>query len=151
MANNVTVSVKSFNRIPAIARSISTDSDRIVGKVAFDVQAEVLRSMEGAKSGRYYSIPGVRSSRKGGGGRRHRASAPGQAPARVTGALAGSVGVQRSFNRAIVYVSSKYAPHLEYGTVHMAARPFLRPAAKKFQDIFQFAVEAMLRRAVSGK
>lgn len=151
MGSPVTVSVTSFNRIPRIARAISNGGDAIVGKTAFDVQGEVLESMSGAKSGRYYAIPGVKSSRKGGGGRRHRASAPGQAPARLTGALAGSVGVKRSFMSAIVYVSTKYAAHLEYGTVNMAARPFLRPAARKFQAIFNLAVRVMVERAAYGK
>lgn len=146
MAGTVSVSSVQFNRIPAIARALTNDGDRIVAKTAFDVQAAVIESFSGSKTGRYYAIPGVKSSRQGGGGRRHRASAPGEAPARLTGALAGSVTVQRSYQRAVVGVSSSYGPHLEYGTVRMRPRPFLRPVARKFNVIFEYAVRAMLDR-----
>jgi phage gpG-like protein len=150
MSNDVTIAKVVFNRIPAIARALGSDGNRIVQKVATDVQETVVTSMEGSKSGRYYAIPGVRSSTVGGGGRRHRASAPGQAPARMTGALAASISIKRSFNRATVGASSSYAPHLEYGTSRMANRPFMRPAARKHQKAFGMAVGIMVKRAAGA-
>jgi len=132
--SRITVGKVMFNRIPAMARALSTDSDKIVQKTALDVQAEVVTSMQGARSGRRYGD--------------HRASAPGEKPARDMGTLVGSVGVQSKFNHAIVYASAAHAPHLEYGTRNMAPRPFLRPAARKFNAIFEFAVKAMVERAM---
>jgi len=149
--SSVTVTKVAFNRIPAIARALTRESNIIVQKVATDIHYEVVASFEGPKSGRYYAVPGVRSSRKGGGGRRHRASAPGQAPARMFGLLAASTAIGRSYNQAVIYVGSKYAAHLEYGTSRMAARPFLRPVARKYQAIFNFAIRIMVERATGAR
>jgi len=132
--NSVLIGKVMFNRIPAIARALSTDSNKLVQKTALDVQAEIATSMEGARHGRRY------------GG--HVASAPGEKPARDMGTLAGSLGVKSSYNHATVFVSAAHGPHLEYGTRFMAPRPYLRPAARKFNVIFQFAMQAMVDRAM---
>jgi HK97 gp10 family phage protein len=129
----VTVTKVAFNRIPQIARAISSGGDDIVQKTATDLQADVLISMEGARRGRRYGD--------------HVASAPGEKPARYHGALAGGIGVKRGYRRATVFASSSYAPHLEWGTRNMAPRPFMRPAARKAQAVFAFAVNVMLQRA----
>ena len=61
---------------------------------------------------------------------RHRASAPGDAPASDTGRLLGSIGVgdlERSPSgvRVLTVANTDYALHLELGTERMAARPFM--------------------------
>ncbi|MCW6510983.1 HK97-gp10 family putative phage morphogenesis protein [Lichenifustis flavocetrariae] len=56
-------------------------------------------------------------------------SAPGAAPADPAGTLAAAIGTAREGDgTAMVNVAAPFAAALEYGTRHMAARPFLRPA-----------------------
>lgn len=129
----VFVSKVMFNRIPAIARALSTESDRVVQKTATDVAEEMVTSLEGARHGRRYGA--------------HRASAPGEKPARLYGTLAGGINIKRRANNATVFSSAAHTPHLEYGTRNMAARPFMRPAARKFNAIFHLAVSLMVKRA----
>lgn len=63
----------------------------------------------------------------------HRASAPGEAPATDTGRLVSSIKFTRQPNATYGFLFSRlnYAFWLEYGTVNMAERPFLRPAVRK--------------------
>lgn len=62
----------------------------------------------------------------------HQASAPGEAPANWTGHLLNSFKVTQHTTGSVVSVrvtnTAEYAPHLEFGTIKMAPRPFLRPA-----------------------
>lgn len=71
-----------------------------------------------------------------------RASAPGDSPARQTGRLQESVKVV-SFDAAKLtatvgpdpadFSPAYYALYLEFGTRHMAPRPFMRPALEEFK------------------
>jgi len=65
----------------------------------------------------------------------HRASAPGFPPAVDTGRLRASIRpeVKRMGGEIVGIVGSNvaYAPHLEFGTSRMAARPFLKRAFEK--------------------
>ena len=45
-----------------------------------------------------------------------------------TGTLRNSITHDVRDNVAIVGTNTKYAPHVEYGTRHMRAQPYLRPA-----------------------
>lgn len=86
----------------------------------------------------------------------HRASAPGESPAPDTGHLLGADKtdgdggffheVNEEEDGAVVGVigtNVKYAPHLEFGTRHMRARPFFRPAiARATEDISRQVAEA---------
>ena len=58
-------------------------------------------------------------------------SAPGHAPADPSGRLAASVSAGVTADGAAVTVAAPEAAALEYGTLRMAARPFLRPAAAR--------------------
>ena len=63
------------------------------------------------------------------GSKTHQASAPGEPPAPDIGNLRDSVQPGKATPvEAILDVFAEYGPHLEFGTIHMAARPFLRPA-----------------------
>lgn len=65
------------------------------------------------------------------GKRVHQASAPGQPPANDFGFLAQNIKAEINQTEAMTVELRSLAPysvHLEYGTMHMAARPFLRPA-----------------------
>jgi HK97 gp10 family phage protein len=65
----------------------------------------------------------------------HQASAPGEAPASDTGYLASHIQITMDKGKSEVCVIAKadYAPALEFGTLHMAARPFLSPAYHKYR------------------
>ena len=75
----------------------------------------------GSRSGRIYRI----------GGRTHQASAAGEAPAKITGALADSAGYEVGNKMLTIGEGAKYAAYLENGTGHMAARPHLKPAVER--------------------
>lgn len=60
------------------------------------------------------------------------ASAPGQAPAIDLGNFIRSIGVQIIEGGYLVGSSLKLGAWLEFGTRHMAARPWLRPAARLY-------------------
>jgi len=49
------------------------------------------------------------------------------APVR-SGYLKGSIDKRVLTDQGTVFTPVHYAPHVEYGTIHMAAQPFLRPA-----------------------
>lgn len=66
---------------------------------------------------------------------RHTASAPGDPPAVDTGRLRQSiVALKVERYRWRVGTNVDYALALEFGTRHIAARPFLRPAAEKVRS-----------------
>lgn len=74
-------------------------------------------------------------------------SAPGQPPGVDTGTLRRSVQVDRSQVdselKARVGTNVEYARPLEYGTINMAARPWMRPTVTTFKDkLASYFVEA---------
>lgn len=93
--------------------------------------------LRGRKTGEIYGRGGKlkRGKNKGKFRRYHQASAPGQPPANDLGFLANNIMAEFSLtSTAGMYVTelrskAPYSAALEFGTVHMAARPFLRPAA----------------------
>ena len=76
-------------------------------------------------------------------------SSPGAAPDDASGRLAAAVSAVPSDAGGSVMVSAPEAAFLEYGTVRMAARPFLRPAATRAGarglDLLKAALRAGLR------
>lgn len=77
---------------------------------------------QGPKTGKLYRVKG-RS-------RRHRASAPGEAPANLTGNLRKSVGFEIKGTESLEFGyrdSAPYGKFLEDGTKRMAKRPVLKP------------------------
>ena len=77
-------------------------------------------------------------------------SAPGAPPADASGRLAASVSVRNDPEtaRSVVVVSAPFAHFLEFGTVRMAARPFLRPAALRAGRGATALLAAALRRGL---
>ena len=90
------------------------------------VAAEAQRLiMDGPKSGRVYQKYVPR--------RIHQASAPGEAPANDLGGLVGGIVQDKSDlanGRIRIASTAKYAKPLEFGTRHMAPRPYLRRALR---------------------
>lgn len=80
-------------------------------------------------------------------------SSPGHAPAIRSGLLHGGIksstimtGMGDFTATAIAYTDVEYAQHLEYGTVHMEARPFMAPAAEVVRPSFEKAMRSAVRR-----
>lgn len=119
---------KDFAGLDRLAANLRGNAEAIVEMTASRIQANAQDSMVG-------------------GGRPHVPSAPGQPPHRDTGALANSIHVS---NPGIAMTRDvgdgvEYGIHLEYGTVNMAARPWLRPAVEKESANFEKAWEQLLR------
>jgi HK97 gp10 family phage protein len=114
---------------PQAAQQIGDQAGPILRAMAAGVVGEMKRLMSLPKSGRAYRR-----------GRRaiHVASAPGEAPAIDTGNLAGSINFgMQSPTMAEVTVNAEYAAYLEFGTIRMAARPYVEPALEKVRDQFR--------------
>ena len=78
------------------------------------------------KTGRLYNVPGTN--------RRHRASAPGEAPANLSGALQRSIDFKVSTNELEVGADTHYAKRLELGDDKIAARPYLWPSIQEHEQ-----------------
>ena len=97
--------------------------------------------LTGPKTGRIYRRRGVE----------HQASAAGEAPASDTGRLVGSVRTryEDDYMTGIVAASTAYAEALEFGTVKMEPRPFMRVAlARKRADI-EPTIDKFVRAALA--
>jgi hypothetical protein len=114
-----------YNNLSKIAKALPRESDAIVQNAATALRGEIIiRIKQGPKTGRMY-----RRGRK-----YHRASSGGESPADDTGHLASTVQKRKiGLARAMVYVGSENGLTLEYGSVYMEKRPFVRPAAKKIR------------------
>lgn len=121
--------IVTSNRTRAVSALIQRRIHDVTFAAATNIAERAVASMEGSKSGRVYG--------------RHRASAPGEAPAIDTGILHGSM-----FTREIgpttylVGTNVEYAPHLEMGTVNIRPRSFLLPAVEDERVPYQQALRA---------
>lgn len=85
----------------------------------------------------------------------HRASAPGEAPASDTGRLVASLShkIERDGLTATIGVHEvskvKYAAALEFGTRHMAARPFVVRALRETQEEVERRIRNGIERALA--
>jgi HK97 gp10 family phage protein len=104
-----------------------------IEKTAVEVRNTAVRSIQtGPKSGITYVRAGGQNA-----SRTHTASAPGEAPANDKGRLARSMLWKRDGNSAIVGSTVTGYPHwLEFGTVNMEPRPFLRPALDANKEVY---------------
>lgn len=129
-----------FNHIPKVRQSVRREIGRAVDTTIHAIQAKAQAAIQNPpKTGRVYEKYRPR--------RRHQASAPGEAPATDLGTLANSISAEMTGEMSgTVTVHAEYGPHLEYGTVKMAARPFLGPAVDDERESFKREVEEALRR-----
>ena len=118
---------KLSKAIPAVQKAVERELEIALFASAKKVEGEAKRSIAaGGKTGKIYKRGSVT----------HQASAPGEAPATDTGRLVNSINsaLNKSGVEATVTAgegSVKYAALLEYGTRHIAPRPFLFPALEK--------------------
>lgn len=121
------VIVKS-NRFPEIIRKIPAIMQQAGLRTAHHVEKLAKQSMSGPKHGRFY----VRA-----GGRLHQASAPGESPAIDYANLVNNIFVEpEGRTNAIMFTPVKYAVYLEFGTSHMAPRPWAAPATVDSRDFW---------------
>jgi HK97 gp10 family phage protein len=107
-----------------------------------DLVEEARRSiLEGPKTGKIRRI-----KRK-----RHQSSAPGEAPANITGLLKRSIAYQQRGGDQMVFgARAEYAPFLELGTRRISERPYLISSVDKnkrnARDHFEREIESELKR-----
>lgn len=120
-----------FDHFPAIQAALRPRVSQAIRKSLFDAQAWIQEDMAGAKGGRVYHG--------------HTASAPGETPAIDTGGLVGSLSVDAAPGE-LHGVLSEGPPgeYLELGTVYIAPRPHLQPAAVRIAPGLGEAVKAIL-------
>lgn len=133
----------AFDRLGDVGRR---EAGRAVEATAQKVRTDAIRAIQrGQKSGRIY--------RRGGDmnlSTTHRASAPGQAPATDTGALVRSINARGRSVSWEVFSPLSYSYWLEYGTLHMAARPFLHPALRDNELFLNRQLDAAMERATEA-
>lgn len=122
---------------PQIADALQKRAAQLVAKTAAGIEARAKISMAEPKTGRKYKVSKT--------GKAHQASAPGQAPAIDTAMLVNSIGFQMVGElSAVVGVGAEYAVHLEFGTAHIAPRPFLGPAFEATKPEFEKGLRELL-------
>ena len=115
-------------------------------KGATDIERDAKISMRGPKSGKFYKTYNKK--------KKHRASAPGEAPAVDTGRLRSSIkySLVASGKLAEVIIGSdvEYAKYLEMGTSKMEPRPFLQPALEKNREQIKKEVADAISKEIFG-
>ena len=134
------VSVEVPN-LAALTPMVQSKVEEALAATAHSVEFDIKAAMAEPKTGRLY--------RRGKRGKIiHQASAPGEAPAIDTTALAASIQTAKlsPLCYEVAAKGAEYAIHLEYGTHKMAARPFMRPALERAKPVLFELVSKALRR-----
>lgn len=135
MANPVTVRVDA-TKLNQIIASLPSASDKLIGQIAFGIQGDAQQSFGSGPDGQTYKRGKIT----------HVASSPNFPPNTDTGNL-----INSAFTRQVKQGTwmtgfmADYAAGLEFGTPHIAPRPFLYPAvfraakdfAKRFGVLFK--------------
>ncbi len=120
------------NDFPRIAANMRAAASTAVKKTIARIHEEVNAEFTAAKTGAVYGD--------------HQASAPGEPPAIDTGYLQNSIEeAMIDQTTGVVAVGADYGLYLEMGTVNMAPRPFMVPAAKKVQPEFLAAMKSITK------
>mgnify|MGYP003344296938 CR=1 FL=1 len=118
-----------FRSVPEFVRACEVSASKVIRAFTFRVVERMKVSFAQAKSGRVYRVSRT--------GRPHQASAPGEAPAILTGFLSNSILTAFPGPRVgEITIGAQYAPYLEQGTRTIAPRPYIRPAIKGTLDEF---------------
>ncbi len=124
--SKVTIKLNSRNILPKLEKEATK---RMWDAVSY-VQAEVLQTLSGDRSGRVYNIPGTNKT--------YVASAPGEPPAVRTGGLRFSIEnhgarvIQEDKSiKGQVGTDLLYGLWLEMGTSKMLPRPWLEPTFRR--------------------
>src|ERR1700690_2595448 len=113
--------------LDAIIADLPGGADRVVGMIAFEIEADAKAGMGTGPAGITYYHGGVA----------HVASAEPGPPAIDSGNLINSIRASKISNAYWqVAVSTLYAGFLEYGTPRMGPSPFMTPAIFKAKQTF---------------
>lgn len=131
-----------FDRTSEVSKAIAT-AVRKAEKAVADGGAEAMKTsiQTGPRTGRIYN-------RKPKG--RHQASAPGEAPADLTGGLAGSISSEETEEGATIRVAGQMAHTLEMGSAggKIAPRPFVQPVVDDLQEAMPETIAEAVRRGI---
>lgn len=120
------------SNIGQVSSEIQRRAGKAVERTALFAESHIKLGMAEEKHGREYG--------------NHVASAPGESPAMDTGFLANSVGHEMTGETsAIVGAGAEYAVHLEFGTVHIAPRPYFAPAFEAAKLVFEKELKEALK------
>jgi HK97 gp10 family phage protein len=145
---DITVKVEGLDKVhratKEVQQAIARELDVALFASAKKVEADAKKSIvSGEKSGRLYKRRTVT----------HRASEPGQAPASDTGRLVNSINSYLEKGKSAFVVAGRgivnYAAHLEFGTIKMAARPFMFPALESNRAWIKERIAAAVRKAAA--
>lgn len=133
--------------------AIEWNGDRVLEKVRQGLISGVFRGTESVRNEAVRLI--LDTSKSGHVYRRrdvyHQASAPGEPPASNTGFLAANIDT--SYDEGglvgIVTAHAAYAAYLEFGTIKMEPRPFMRPALDNKRDEIIEGINDEVRRALA--
>lgn len=116
-------------------KSLDTDLDRAMGKLAQIIGGKLSQVLGTPGKGKVYRR----------GTTTHRASRPFDPPAPDTNNLRQSVFVERLPDGTwVAGVAAPYAAALEFGTIHMAPRPFMTQALREASVDFDAVILATL-------
>jgi HK97 gp10 family phage protein len=124
----------------------AVEVEKAITKTAINIHSDAVKSVSRAGSGRLYKRgPGRNLSAT------HRASKPGDPPAKDTGRLVSSLVWKMDGDSALVGSSITNPPYpmwLEFGTQNMEPRPFLGPALEKNTDKFMQRLKDIHGKAI---
>lgn len=144
----VQIDLSGLNKVLQEFEQVGQAGQSAVMATVYDVATDAHQfALDGIKSG---PATGTIYRNRGKGRPDHQASAPGEYPASDTGQLMGNVKfIPPKFGETTAYVGTKimHGRHLEFGTVNMAARPWLLPSVRRAI----VGVEDRLRREFEGK
>ena len=143
--NEVKIEVKGTSdfilKLGSISDKSAVEVRKAINQGALMVKSDALRAIKKRSFGTKYMRKGKVMYR----------SIPGQAPNKMDGTLernilvsTGKYDLGKTYY-AEVRANTPYAEALEYGTVKMAARPFMGPAVKKNEA----AIELLIKKAVA--
>lgn len=122
---------------------------KVLGAYAQKIRSDAINSMRrGSKSGTKSNVR-LKGRKKSFA---HQASAPGEAPAVITGRLMNSISVDAIGNGLTMEVGPtvNYGKYLEGGTEYMDARPFMGPALEANIPGLENALASAIQRALRG-
>lgn len=129
-----------YSRFPTIPATATAATAQAVATAAKAIEANVHEKMRAPKSGRTYLI----------GGKTHTASAPGEAPAVLTGELIGSVVAEQKSALTWIVPAEGEGAFWEFGLRGLPARPYFRPAVDEESAGFAAGVGAAIKVVEHG-
>jgi HK97 gp10 family phage protein len=112
--------VDFVSHLNEVIKQIEATNKRNLTNATVTLFRAVQKKLTGPRTGETYKVPGTQKE--------YTASAPGEPPARRTGALANSIKYRVEDQTGIVGTNNDYAQALEMGTSKMKPRPYFQPA-----------------------